>query len=144
VAGAVGATGLQGPIGLTGPAGPSGSGTGPVATPGFGLIADSTGKLAINTAAALSYPDAMAAAPFDCVSTNGTIQFTCSLKVAPTVPPVLVLLTTSVNCPGACTLNVSNTGIKGIKTNAVGATDAVVAPGTHLLRFDGVVYRLLL
>jgi hypothetical protein len=150
VAGAVGATGLQGPIGLTGPAGPSGpsgSGTGPVATPGFGLIADSTGKLAINTAVTLDYLDAMAAAPFDCVSTNGTIQFTCSLKVAPTVPPVLVLLTTSVNCPGACTLSVVGTGkIVAIKTNAAGATDAPVAPGSHLLRYDSStgIYRLLL
>ena len=88
----------------------------------------------------------MAAAPFDCVSTSGTIAAVCNLKVAPTVPPVLVLLTTTVNCPGACTLNVSNTGIKAIKTNAAGATDAVVTQGTHLLRYDSQtsVYRLLL
>jgi|ERR1035441_7984948 hypothetical protein len=108
----------------------------------------STGALTVqisaNTAAVLSYPDAMAAAPFDCVSTSNTIAAVCNLKVAPTAPPVLVLLTTSVNCPGACTLNVSNTGIKAIKTNAAGATDAAVTPGTHLFRFDGTVYRLLL
>jgi hypothetical protein len=103
-----------------------------------------TVQVSANTAVVLSYPDAMAAAPFDCVSTSGTIASVCNLKVAPTVPPVFVALTTSVNCPGACSLNVSNTGIKAIKTNAAGATDATVMAGTHLLRYDGTVYRLLL
>lgn len=143
VAGSPGAIGPQGPIGLTGPVGAIGP-IGPPGPPSTFATITVNGQPAPNTAVLLSYPDAMAAAPFDCVSTNGTIAFTCNLKVTPAVPPILVVLTVSVSCPGACTLNVSNTGIKAIKTNAAGATDAVVGIGTHLLRYDGTVYRLLL
>src|SRR5271170_1594882 len=116
--GAPGSSGAQGPPGPAGPAG-----TPSVCVPGFGIICGA-GAVSINTAVVVSYPDAMAAAPFDCVSTGGAIAFTCNLKVAPSVVPVMILLTVSVNCLGGCTLAINNTGIKAIKTNAAGATDA--------------------
>jgi hypothetical protein len=122
------------------------SGTGVV----FSGVTLASGEIDItasmNSAVAISYPDAQAAKPIDCASHNGTIAYVCSLPVKAVAIPRLVLFTPDVPCAGACTLAVDQTGSKAIKRNDGGATDAAVSLGQHLLSFDAGpgIWRLLL
>lgn len=160
VVGPAGKTGATGPAGPTGPQGTQGASgvagapgpQGPSGPPGaaaslgvgWGLILDENGKASLNSAVGLSWADAEAGSDKWCVSSNGTFAFTCSLKVAATAIPRIILLNADVPCPGKCSLNVNSTGLQNIKVNDGGNTDATFGKGIRMLTSDGTVWRLLL
>lgn len=129
--------GASGPAGVQGPAGAA-------FNVGWGLITDENGKPSLNSAVAMSWPDAEAGADKWCASSNGTFRYTCKLKVAATSIPRLVLLSADVACPSVCSLNVDSTGLGGIKQNNGTTADASFGIGIHLLTWDGSFWRLLL
>ena len=143
-AGPAGAAGPAGPAGAVGPAGPAGTGTTTPLGVGWGLITDENGKASVNSAVALSWPDAEAAAQMWCPASGGTAHYVCGLKVKATAIPRVVMLAADVPCNGGCYLDVDVTGSKAIKFNDGGGIDATLRVGIRILAYDGTVWRLLL
>ena len=121
------------------------TGAGTAVSCGSGLILLS-GSCAVNTAVVQSVDNAEAGTDKYCASTNGNGSYTCALSnkaLTHYSAGQLVMLSADVPCPAACTVNIDGNGVRAIKTNAAGATDAAVRPGLSLLGYDGTVFRLM-
>jgi hypothetical protein len=124
-----------------------GGGSAPI--PGFGLISDSAGHLALNTAVALTIPTERSGAPIFCDSKSGTAVYSCSHTSTAALPAystgMFVLLRVNASNTEACTLNIDDLGPKSIKQKD-GVTDPApgqIIPGQFYWAFyDGTVFRL--
>lgn len=83
-----------------------------------------------------------------CNSTNGTAQFTCSLKNTKVLlvytKGMVITLLTDVTCT-SCTVNIDDLGGKSIKDSLTGLIDVkIIGNQPHLIFYDGVVFRLII
>jgi hypothetical protein len=83
-----------------------------------------------------------------CVSTNGTIAYTCRMPnkaLTSYSPGMTFVLNADANCSASCSLNIDNVGLKNIK-KIDGTTDpggTFVAGQPQWVFYDGTVFRLM-
>lgn len=123
---------------------------------GTGIVwscANNTGSSRVDCTAnlggtALTAPQIQAGSPDTCVSSNGTIHYTCSLSpalTAYTTNGTHVLLIPDATCAASCDVTINTVGVKSIK-RADGTTDpggSLVAGRGQWIWYDGSVFRLL-
>ena len=84
--------------------------------------------------------------PNRCLPSGGVMTYTCSFgsinKALLTYTRGMeILLLPDVDCPGGCTVNIDNNGIKSVKQSD-GTTDKALIHGHgYRLFFDGTVFR---
>lgn len=84
-----------------------------------------------------------------CISSNGTVGYTCSLPNKTLVngysPGMLFLLNVDTTCATSCTLNIDSNGPKTITQNdgITPPNSILIAGQAKLIWYDGIVFRLV-